>query len=67
METQEIKGDWSITKGRLKQAWENLTDDDLRYEDGKQEELWGESRNELVQLGQLWNRPSKWSAMSGAP
>ncbi len=41
METQEIKGDWSITKGRLKQAWENLTDDDLRYEEGKQEELLG--------------------------
>ena len=41
MDTQEIKGDWSITKGKLKQTWANLTDDDLRYEEGKQEELLG--------------------------
>ena len=41
METQEIKGYWSITKGKLKQAWANLTDDDLRYEEGKQEDLLG--------------------------
>jgi len=41
MNTHEIKGDWSITKGKLKQTWANLTDDDLRYEEGKQEELVG--------------------------
>ncbi len=37
----EIKGDWNIAKGTLKQKWAKLTDDDLRYVEGKQEELFG--------------------------
>jgi uncharacterized protein YjbJ (UPF0337 family) len=37
----EIKGDWNITKGKLKQKWAKLTDDDLRYADGKRDELLG--------------------------
>jgi hypothetical protein len=28
--TLEIKGDWNITKGKLKQKWAKLTDDDLQ-------------------------------------
>jgi len=41
MNTLEIKGDWNITKGKLKQKWAQLTDDDLQYVEGKQEELIG--------------------------
>lgn len=41
MNTLEIKGDWNITKGKLKQKWAKLTDDDLKYAEGKQEELLG--------------------------
>ena len=41
MTTLEIKGDWNITKGKLKQKWASLTDDDLTYAEGKQEELFG--------------------------
>ena len=41
MTTLEIKGDWNITKGKLKQKWALLTDDDLRYVEGKQDELVG--------------------------
>lgn len=41
MTTLEIKGDWNIIKGKLKQKWAKLTDDDLQYVDGKQEELIG--------------------------
>ena len=37
----EIKGDWNITKGKLKQKWAKLTDSDLQYAEGKQEELIG--------------------------
>jgi uncharacterized protein YjbJ (UPF0337 family) len=37
----EIKGDWNITRGKLKQKWAKLTDDDLQYTVGKQEELVG--------------------------
>ena len=41
MNTLEIKGDWNITKGKLKQKWAKLTDDDLQYAAGRQEELVG--------------------------
>ena len=37
----EIKGDWNIIKGNLKQKWAKLTDDDLQYIDGQQDELLG--------------------------
>jgi uncharacterized protein YjbJ (UPF0337 family) len=37
----EIKGDWNITKGKLKQKWAKLTDDDLQFAEGKQDELLG--------------------------
>ena len=41
MTTLEIKGDWNITKGKLKQKWATLTDDDLQYTEGKRTELIG--------------------------
>ena len=41
MTTLEIKGDWNITKGKLKQKWAKLTDSDLQYAEGKQDELIG--------------------------
>jgi uncharacterized protein YjbJ (UPF0337 family) len=41
MTTLEIKGDWNITKGKLKQKWAKLTDDDLQYIEGQQDELLG--------------------------
>ena len=41
MNKLEIKGDWNITKGKLKQKWAKLTDDDLQFAEGKQDELLG--------------------------
>jgi uncharacterized protein YjbJ (UPF0337 family) len=41
MTTLEIKGDWNIVKGKLKQKWARLTDDDLDYVEGEEEELLG--------------------------
>jgi uncharacterized protein YjbJ (UPF0337 family) len=41
MTTLEIKGDWNIIKGKLKQKWATLTDDDLQYDEGRQDELFG--------------------------
>jgi len=41
MTTLEIKGDWNILKGKLKQKWASLTDSDLQYVAGKQDELFG--------------------------
>lgn len=37
----EIKGDWNIIKGNLKQMWATLTEDDLQFQEGKAEELLG--------------------------
>lgn len=36
-----IKGDWKIIAGKLKQQYANLTDDDLLFVEGKEEELLG--------------------------
>ena len=41
MTTLEIKGDWNITKGKLKEKWAKLTDNDLQYAEGKSDELIG--------------------------
>lgn len=41
MNTLEIKGDWNIAKGKLRQKWAKLTDDDLQYVRGKEDELVG--------------------------
>lgn len=41
MNTLQIKGNWNIAKGRLKQKFAQLTDDDLEYLEGKEDELIG--------------------------
>ena len=41
MNTLSIKGSWNEAKGKLKQKYANLTDDDLLFEEGKEEELFG--------------------------
>ncbi|WP_395748932.1 CsbD family protein [Prosthecobacter sp.] len=41
MNTTTMKGDWNIMKGKLKQKWAQLTDDDLANVDGKTDELIG--------------------------
>jgi uncharacterized protein YjbJ (UPF0337 family) len=37
----QLKGNWNVIKGKLKQQYANLTDDDLMYEQGKEDELFG--------------------------
>lgn len=37
----QIKGTWNETKGKLKQKYADLTDDDLLFEEGKEDELLG--------------------------
>ncbi|MDB6138568.1 MAG: ral stress protein CsbD [Verrucomicrobiaceae bacterium] len=41
MNTTTLKGDWNVTKGKLKQKWADLTDDDLLFVDGKKDEVIG--------------------------
>jgi uncharacterized protein YjbJ (UPF0337 family) len=41
MNTLQAKGNWNIVKGKLKQRWSQLTDDDLQYVEGQEQELIG--------------------------
>ncbi len=41
MNKLQMKGNWNIAKGKLKKKWANLTDDDLRFMEGDQQELIG--------------------------
>ena len=41
MNTLHIKGDWNIAKGKLKQKYAQLTDNDLSYQEGREDELVG--------------------------
>lgn len=41
MTTLALKGSWNEIKGKLKQKYADLTDDDLLFEEGKEEELLG--------------------------
>jgi uncharacterized protein YjbJ (UPF0337 family) len=47
MEKQQIKGSWNEMKGKLKQKYGQLTDDDLKYEEGKDDELYGRLQQRL--------------------
>lgn len=42
-----LKGDWNITKGRLKQKYAQLTDSDLTFTQGKEDELLGRLQKRL--------------------
>ena len=41
MSTLTLKGNWNIAKGKLKQKYAQLTDDDLQFVEGKEDELIG--------------------------
>lgn len=47
MEKLRIKGAWNETKGKLKQKYGQLTDDDLTYAEGKEDELYGRLQQKL--------------------
>lgn len=37
----EVKGDWKQLKGKIKERWGQLTDDDLRQIEGQRDQLAG--------------------------
>ena len=45
--TDKIKGNWNEMKGKLKQQYGNLTDNDLTYVEGKEDELYGRLQQKL--------------------
>jgi uncharacterized protein YjbJ (UPF0337 family) len=57
MSVLEMRGNWNIIKGRLRQKWARLTDDDLQFVEGKECELigriqkrTGESREQVEEV-----------------
>ena len=43
----QFKGSWNEVKGKLKQKYAQLTDDDLTYAEGKDDELVGKLQKKL--------------------
>jgi uncharacterized protein YjbJ (UPF0337 family) len=43
----QIKGNWNEIKGKLKQKYAELTDDDLTFAEGKEDELLGRLQQRL--------------------
>lgn len=49
MDKLTLKGTWKEIAGKLKQKYADLTDDDLLYVEGKEEELEGRLQKKLGQ------------------
>ena len=57
MDKLELKGRWNELKGKIKQEHGDLTDDDLRYDEGKDDELFGRLQ---VKLGKTKDEVVSW-------
>ena len=47
MDKLDLKGKWNEVSGKIKQQYADWTDDDLAYEEGKEEELVGKLQQKL--------------------
>ena len=54
MDKLEIKGSWNELKGKVKQAYGDLTDDDLTREEGKDDEMLGKLQQKTVKPRMTW-------------
>lgn len=41
MNKTQLEGNWDVVKGKLKQKYGQLTDDDLTSTEGQEDEIWG--------------------------
>ena len=56
MNTTGLKGDWNELKGKLKQKFATLTDNDLMFEEGKKEEMLGKIQTKLGKSKDEWDK-----------
>ena len=47
LNTTEVKGNWNEQKGKLKQKFATLTDNDQLFEEGKKDEMLGKLQIKL--------------------
>lgn len=55
--SDKMKGNWNQIKGKLKQEHADLTDDDLQYTEGKEDELLGRLQ---VKMGKTKEQIKDW-------
>ena len=56
MNPKETKGNWNELKGKLKQKFASLTDNDLMYEEGKRDEMLGKLQIKLGKTKEELNK-----------
>lgn len=56
MNKTELKGNWNEKKGKLKQKYSNLTDDDLTFAEGKKDEMFGRLQKKLGKTKEEFNK-----------
>ena len=59
MNTLTFKGNWNIAKGKLKKKYAQLTDDDLQYAEGLEDELIGRIQKRTGQAREAVERAVK--------
>lgn len=47
--TDKIKGNWNVIKGKLKEEYAELTEDDLLYTEGQEDQLLGKIQKKTGQ------------------
>jgi uncharacterized protein YjbJ (UPF0337 family) len=47
MKKTEFIGNWNVQKARLKQKYANLSENDLLFAEGKEEEMFGKLQSKL--------------------
>ena len=50
----ELKGNWNEQKGKLKQKFAVLTDNDLMFEEGQKDEMLGKLQVKLGKTKEEW-------------
>lgn len=64
MEKSEIRGRYNVLKGKLKQKYSELTDNDLLHEEGKDDEFFGRIEKKIgktkAQLKEMYKDITEW-------
>ncbi len=65
MESNQLKGSWAIVKGKIKEKWAELTDDDINEIDGKKDQLigkiqqkYGQTKEQVQQMVEEFDQSS---------
>jgi uncharacterized protein YjbJ (UPF0337 family) len=67
MHESYLKGQWNEVKGKAKERWGDLTDDDLEVIEGKRDQLigtlqrrYGKGRAEIEREVEVWEERNGW-------